>query len=316
LYIWKNQCTSKKSKGKATKSSNSEGTDTGTGENNEQIDVTTNDTNIVISDSTDDTQQDAIQTSEATKEFKDPGEPRQGLVSMLDSDLFGMIEYYNNPVTFSDSAGKESVTLSGYIFFDIESDEWISALITPTENMYSESFSTTFFQGHHYDESNDESQNITINSSSFVATGDDLVSGDHMSWGTWAMDYTYDDNGDERTREDFGFWNAGDLTPVDVFDALTGTANYSGIYRGINENSDTVNGDVTMEIDFGNDTGTLNIESHSIDLEVDDVIFTDTEQGNDSAHGGFYGPNAESAGGNFYIEDGSAYTKGVFQVKQ
>ncbi|ADH86546.1 FecR domain-containing protein [Desulfurivibrio alkaliphilus] len=160
---------------------------------------------------------------------------------------------------------------------------------------------------------------------------------EHVSWGYWGAAFTGQDEMPYLISPAGSFWVAGELTPADtvlgMIDAeVTGT--YEGGAEGIlifeGTMADLYNGQTTLNINFGdaNINGSITF-SEIAELTIDgssslgpdgfaaDVTSVEFFGGEPTlASGGisgaFFGPNAESVGGNFHAEGGGAQFLGIF----
>jgi len=166
---------------------------------------------------------------------------------------------------------------------------------------------------------------ILVNSSFITLT--DLDSDDYMSWGEWdaTIDYKVEQDFNLiNVRETFeGLWVAGEPTDASVISSLNTQVNYEGEYRMFDTTvgiSNTVSGVAQMSVDFANAEAILFLQ------DIDYIFNPATITANtlqlsgttESLNGTFYGPNAESIGGNFAIQDPQNLitAKGVYQVTQ
>jgi hypothetical protein len=177
--------------------------------------------------------------------------------------------------------------------------------------------------------------NPIIKAGIFEATGDDLLDGDYMSWGTWnaTIDYQYEDPYEGEgtaTHMIDGLWVAGEPTDPSFVEALNGESSYLGIYRAKNmaEDGAIVNGMASMHVDFGNDTASLYLDfdaangGRNFDMSIlahgrMSGSQTDGSSETGTANGTFYGPTASEIGGNFHTtyQGGQDELKGVYQVQ-
>jgi len=163
-----------------------------------------------------------------------------------------------------------------------------------------------------------------IVSSTFMATGDDLAVDDYMSWGLWNAELTYENEDGAQSHSVSGFWQAGEVTPVSIVDAITSNSvDYNGIYRAVDLLSqDIVNGEASMNVNFGADTATLDLaydNGRTFDMTISGNTLSGGMQVNEGeAYGTFYGPDASSIGGNFSTRtaNDAKELKGVYQVSR
>jgi hypothetical protein len=219
---------------------------------------------------------------------------------------------------------------------NVEYDNWKFTLAaTPTSFTNSDSFSTTFTSVTLTPLASSTSTNPVLVSSSFNAITD-LANDDYMSWGTWSatVDFESVQSGslmaDSSGLFEGGLWISGVETDPAVVASLTSFVLYTGKYLAVEINGVTPEeGIANLEVDFAADQATLTIVAGSL-VGADyqyigmNVIGNTLSDGavamgtSGSANGTFYGPNAESAGGNFEIHDPNSATdvKGVYQVTQ
>ena len=167
------------------------------------------------------------------------------------------------------------------------------------------------------------SKNAQIVHSEFVATGDDLANDDYMSWGYWNTKLSYENAQGAQEHLLSGYWQSGNPTPSSVVDAIVGSdVSYSGIYRAVDftQQNSIVNGQASLNVDFGADTAVLNIDytdGKVFDMTLDGNALSGSLQTNEGqAYGTFYGPAASSVGGNFLTKttNGVQELRGVYQV--
>jgi len=223
-----------------------------------------------------------------------------------------------------------------------ESDGW-RLTVSPAFTSYAavDNFTTTFASVTLV--AKGSSTNARLIDSSFKATGDDLVAGDYMSWGTWNASILYDDSNHKDAEHIVsGLWIAGKLTPLSVVDALNSAnavAYYEGKYKAMDFRNygDILTGRADLNVDFGNDSAKLQIYLEEPSATYTPVGFNMSQSQYDGktladsagiagmqensqqgvAMGTFYGTNAESVGGTFNIMSGSmTEVKGVYQVNQ
>ena len=165
----------------------------------------------------------------------------------------------------------------------------------------------------------------------FTATGDDLIDGDYMSWGSWSAEIEYeytDPNGGTAQSSHYinGLWVAGEPTDSYIIDGLNGESSYLGIYRAkdMTNNGSIVNGTASMHVDFGNDTASLYIDydtGRNFDMTLQGNRLygsqTDGTSETGTANGTFYGPLGTEIGGNFSTtyQGGQEELIGVYQVQ-
>jgi len=171
-----------------------------------------------------------------------------------------------------------------------------------------------------------------ITGENFFETVDDISSSDMMSWGEWAIEFSYDDSGVSKNKSFEGLWVSGQPTSIDVIQAYTlSSVDYSGSYRAIlNQNADNiVTGSASLNVNFLNDTGSLTINNVSTigNLQYDMTVAGNQLSGYNSSagtsqigytNGFFYGENGNSAGGTFRetSSDGlNNVVNGVYQVQ-
>ena len=171
--------------------------------------------------------------------------------------------------------------------------------------------------------SGSSSKNAKVTSGVLKATPDDLSNGDYMSWGYWNASLTYDDTEGQQSHELSGYWQSGENTPVSVVEAITASdVRYEGRYRAVDlttQNNDSIVGNASLNVDFGADRATLNIgyeNGRVFDMTITNNTISGSEHaGEGESYGSFYGPNAESVGGNFTtIKEGADELRGVYQV--
>ena len=193
----------------------------------------------------------------------------------------------------------------------------------PTSYVSSEKFEAVFDSVYMVPASGSSSVNAEVTRGVFSATGDDLAKDDYMSWGYWNASLSYENEEGVQSHEVSGYWQTGEKTPDGVVTAITSTdVTYDGIYRAVDfttQFNNIVNGKASMNVDFGADRATLNIDygnGRVFDMSVTDNIVSGSEHiGSGEAYGTFYGPNAESIGGNFSTTiDSVKELRGVYQV--
>ena len=207
-----------------------------------------------------------------------------------------------------------------------ESDYWeLKIDAQPISYISQENFQGRLLSAYMIPAAGGSSKNAQIVDSEFVATGDDLANDDYMSWGYWNAKLSYDNA--EGTQEHLlsGYWQSGDPTPSSVVDAIVGSdVSYSGIYRAVDftQQNSIVNGQASLNVDFGTDTAVLNINYNKgrvFDMTLDGNTLSGSLQVNEGeAYGTFYGPKGSSVGGNFLTKsiNGVKELRGVYQVTQ
>lgn len=163
----------------------------------------------------------------------------------------------------------------------------------------------------------------------FNATPDDLATGDSMNWGEWGVSYSGTFNGDTQTYTYSGLWIAGEATPSSVIEDYHNNqmyATYNGRYKvQLNNTVDLVIGDVGLTVDFGQNRVDLIIQPDtelkigtSTEITISGNINGNQMNGTDAYNnfnGKFYGTDAKSAGGTFYLDNSGVLVNGVYQVK-
>ncbi|MDF1615653.1 FecR domain-containing protein [Desulfurivibrio dismutans] len=161
---------------------------------------------------------------------------------------------------------------------------------------------------------------------------------EHVSWGYWGLAYVDQDGAPHVFSPHGSFWVAGELTPAETVNDLIGGDNFTGTYTGGAEGlmifadtmEDLYNGQTTLNINFGTaaidgsivfpDVVGLEIGGNSA-LTADgfaaDIIsaydfVNEPFTASGGISGAFFGPNAESVGGNFHADTGSAQYLGIF----
>ncbi|MBU0486027.1 MAG: transferrin-binding protein-like solute binding protein [Proteobacteria bacterium] len=155
---------------------------------------------------------------------------------------------------------------------------------------------------------------------------------DYVAWGYWGVAYTDNNGTNYSTISGSSFWVAGERTPQDKIQDLVATgitATYDGIALGAELSPDGVTsqlpiGQTNLTADFGNNTisGSINFPGHvNLDLAPATIstlgsfngTLSNTNGTSGQANGAFFGPNANTAAGNFNATatNNTAYT-GVF----
>ena len=204
------------------------------------------------------------------------------------------------------------------------SDFWqLKLASTFLEYTSSEEFTTSFDSVYMIPGLESSTKNAEVTRSTFSATGDDLSDGDYMSWGYWNASLSYENDEGTQTHELTGYWQSGEQTPTSVVDAITSSdVTYNGIYRAVDfttQYNNTINGDASMNVDFGADRATLTLDydgGRLFDMTLSGNILSGSPHvGEGEAYGAFYGPEANSVGGNFAtLIDNVKEIRGVYQV--
>ena len=249
-------------------------------------------------------------------------------------------------VSFESAVSKVSVdnkaNAAGY---GGEYDDWSFQLAaTPNDFVSKDEFTTSFSSVYLSPQGQSSSKNASLLNGSFSATND-LSHDDYMTWGTWnaSVEYTFTDSStqlEQSGSHDFqGLWVAGEVTESAVVDAIqTDYMQYYGKYQAYEttDNPTLITGTANMTVNFGSNTASLVIAyengdstgntNYSMNIVNNVLVGTQTDsQGNASgpgeAYGTFYGPNAESVGGNFSTNaNGGSVSevglKGVYQATQ
>jgi len=207
-----------------------------------------------------------------------------------------------------------------------ESDYWeLKVDAQPISYTSNEQFQGRLLSAYMIPGDGGSSKNAQIVDSEFVATGDDLANDDYMSWGYWNAKLSYENTQGTQEHLLSGYWQSGNPTPSSVVDAIVGSdVSYSGIYRAVDftQQNSIVNGQASLNVDFGADTAVLNInysKGRVFDMTLDGNTLSGSLQVNEGeAYGTFYGPEASSVGGNFLTKsvNGAQELRGVYQVTQ
>ena len=187
---------------------------------------------------------------------------------------------------------------------------------------------STYFSDIEYDDSDKVVSNIENN---YFISMDNAIDSDYIGWGEWVVQYDLTYDGTTNTINENGLWVAGNPTDTAVVDGISGEFSYTGSYKAydFDSNGDLIDGDASLEVDFGNDKAALTIHYGGDDIKFDnndngmDISGNsfagdqnNANNGNGSATGRFYGPNADVVGGEFVISDSDngVHAKGVYQV--
>jgi len=230
---------------------------------------------------------------------------------------------------------KANATLNGNEF-----DNWSFQLAsTPTSFTSKDEFTTSFSSVYLSAKDQSTSRDEQLVAGSFSATSD-LAQDDYMTWGDWnaEVDYRYTDSSsglEQSANHNFkGLWVTGEVTDKAVVDAIqANNVSYYGIYQAFDvaDSATLVTGSANMIVNFGANTASLEIGYENGDqtgtTNYSMAIYGNVLSGSQSdgtasgpgaANGIFYGPNAESVGGNFSSNTPDSVSevglKGVYQV--
>ncbi len=300
------------------------------------------DDQLVVSDVSDDVK-DAVFTSDSTAYDELKG-------WSIDKDSATLMTATTNLVLTEDGSSFDTAKSYVEVFdqYNLEDakDNWYFYLQESPESFESKQNFTTAFGSVTVDpQEGSTSKNPTIlnNGDYNKFTTFTESAGDYMSWGEWSIEvqYEYDDpygGSVSETSSDAlvtsklfeGLWIAGEPTDPAVIAGLDTKQEYYGTYKAMDlANGNALDtGSASLFVDFGNDFANLIIDksengivptSYSYEMgitEANDGIHGENSTG--KANGSFYGPNAESIGGNFNINDSSndVNVKGVYQTTQ
>ncbi|MBI5329583.1 MAG: hypothetical protein HZB71_03115 [Betaproteobacteria bacterium] len=162
----------------------------------------------------------------------------------------------------------------------------------------------------------------------------------YTTWGFWGHDYDQTTSDRNRTVSPASMWVAGNPTPNANYSTNIqplGSVTYSGLAMGQATGAGFVQGTFNMGVNFGTQQITsLNLAlnnssgsswasasytgAHSINTGSPGLPFTGLATtvtgGGGKVNGAFFGPQAQEAGGNWYIDKGSDKGVGIFVGKR
>jgi len=162
---------------------------------------------------------------------------------------------------------------------------------------------------------------------------------DYATWGYWGATWTEPGTGKPYQLEAANsYWVAGQRTPGQTLQGFTGKANYSGAAMGVRiidgltpQGLQLPPGSLDLQVDFGQTNLNQAVRGHIVFPEIismpigpvaenptfsakGDNAFTASilDAQSSSVHGAFYGPKAQSVGGNFQATYPGQQYQGIF----